>query len=100
MKEKRVIFILFLNFLIITGCTGSLSQLAAFLWLWRVEAALQCSAWASRGGGFSCCGAWLQQLWHTGLVARNMWDLPRPNMCPLPDSQPLDHQGSPRVIFK
>ena len=35
---------------------------------------LCCSAWASHGGGFSCCRAqalsiFAQQLWHTGLVA-------------------------------
>ena len=37
-----------------------------------------CSARASRGGGFSCCGA------------KSLWQV---------DSEPLDHQGSPKTIF-
>ena len=36
----------------------------------------------SRRGGFSSCGMWAQQSWHTGLVLRGMWDLPRPGLKP------------------
>ena len=46
-----------------------------------------------------------QQLWHMGPVAPRMWDLPGPGLepvCPLhwqADSQPLRHQGSPKICL-
>ena len=33
--------------------------------------------------GFSSHGTWAEQAWSTGLVARNMWNLPRPGSEPL-----------------
>ena len=29
-----------------------------------------CSVWASHGGGFSCCGAQAQELWHLDVAAQ------------------------------
>ena len=34
-----------------------------------------CKAWALGHTGFSSCGTWAQQLWHTDLVAHGTWDI-------------------------
>ena len=54
---------LFLFYLFISGCAGSLLLCAGFLYLWRAGA-LHCHARVSHCGGFSCCGAQAQG--HTG----------------------------------
>ena len=41
-----------------------------------------CSAWASRGSGFSCWGAWAQGHGST-IVACSMWDPPRSGIQPV-----------------
>ena len=58
-----VLFILFLAVLGLCWCA------LAFLWLWRAGATLRCSAQASHGGGFSCCGAQALGAWASVVVA-------------------------------
>ena len=98
------------------GCTGSLFLCAGFLWLWQAGATLGCGAWASRFGGFSCCGVQALGTWASVVAAcrlqstgsavavhRLSWPhslacriFPNQelNQCPLHwqvDSQPLNH---------
>ena len=74
-----------------------------------------CSAWAPRGGGFSCCGAQALERTTSVVVAQglscgtqgwlllSLWIFPdqRPNLRPLhwqvSDSLPEDHQRSPAL---
>ena len=48
---------LFILFIFIFGCIGSLLWCAGFLWLQRAGATLHYGAWASHCSGFSYCGA-------------------------------------------
>ena len=94
---KFILFLAALGLLAVRGLFSSCSK-------WRLL--FSCSAQASPGGGFSCCGA--QALGHVGsvvvaygvscLVACGL--LPDQGINPYllhckADSQPLDHQGSP-----
>ena len=54
------------------GCVGSSLLRVGFLELHRAGATLLCSAWASRCGGFSCCGAWALGAWASVVVARGV----------------------------
>ena len=100
-------FYLFIFYLFIFGCFRSLLLCVGFLQLWRAGATLRCSVWASRGRGFSCCGAQALGVWASVVVARglsscgswalerrlsscgtraqllcSMWDLPGPGIEP------------------
>ena len=55
---------LFLFYLFISGCAGSLLLCTGSLYLWRAGALLHCRARVSHCGGFSRCGA--QARGHTG----------------------------------
>ena len=59
-------------YLFIFGCVGSSLPHAGFLLLRRVRASLHCSAWASYGGGFSCCGARALGMWASVVVAHKL----------------------------
>ena len=100
----------FLNFLknncIYLGCSGSSLPCMGFLWLWRVGAALHCSAWSSHCGGFSCCRARALGTQASVVVVHRLscsvacgiFPDQGLNLCPLhwlADSYPLCHQGSP-----
>ena len=50
-------FNLFILFIFIFGCFGSLLLFAGFLWLRRAGATLRCGAQPSHCSGFSYCGA-------------------------------------------
>ena len=106
---------MFLKNLFIFGCTGSLLLCEGFLW-----GATHCSMQASqRGGfllqstdsrhmGFNSCSSQARERGSAVGVHRHIVGVPRAcgispeqgsNMCSLHwqmDSQPLDHQGSPR----
>ena len=51
-------FILLFIYSFIFGCVGSSLLSAGFLQLPYSRSYSSCSLWASRCGGFSCCGAW------------------------------------------
>ena len=101
-------FLIYLFYLFIFDCVGSLLLCAGFLQLWRAGATLRCSAWASHCGGFSCCGAWALGMQASVVVAHGlsscgsralerrlgscgaraqllcgMWDLPGPGLEPM-----------------
>ena len=59
---------------LLSSCSERSSHDSGFSWC-RAEA-LGCVS-------FSICGAQAQQLEHSGLVAHNMWDLPRPRSEPV-----------------
>ena len=56
-KCSSIFFLIYLFYLFIFGCVGSLLLGAGFLQLWQAGATLRCGARTSHCGGFSCCGA-------------------------------------------
>ena len=120
------IFFLFLYinvfiYLFIFGWVGSLLLCTGPLQLQQVGATLHCGAWASHHGGLSHCGARAPDVQASVVVARGLQSAGSVvvahrlscsaacgifpdqglNPCPLywqADSQPLHHQGSPRLV--
>ena len=63
---------IYLFFIFIFGCVGSLLLCMGFLWLRRAEATLHCSVQASHYSGFSCCGARALGMWASVVVAHRL----------------------------
>ena len=76
---------LFILFIFIFGCVGSLLLCAGFLWLLQAGATLRCGAWASHCSGFSYCGARALGMQVSVVVARGL------SSC---GSQALEHRLS------
>ena len=62
-------------------CTGSWLLRSGFLQLWCTGFSLQSTD--SRLTGFGSCGIQAQKLWHTGLVAPGICNLPGPGIKPV-----------------
>ena len=90
---KKIFKVGLFIYLFIFDCAGSLLLHTGFLWSqYAGFSLLWLLLWqntASRGMGFGSCGIWAkqlqlmgsralaQQLWYTGLVATQLWGLPR-----------------------
>ena len=70
------------------GCAGSFAARVGFLWLQQVGATLwlRCSGFSLQQLLLLLGTGWrvlrLQELWHMGLAAPQLWDLPRPGIKP------------------
>ena len=92
-------------------CPGSPLLWAAFLWLQRVGLLSSCTAWASPGCGFPCCGALAPGTQASEAMAHRLscstacglfpdQGLNRSHLHWQVDSYPLNHQGCPWVLLR